>query len=107
MAYLVEFPVGDGEAVVVEMDEEQIGFVPAAVEPGKVAAKAAESFEAAIDKLLPALRTIEGRVRQLGPDEVSVAVGVKLSTEAGAIIAKATAEANFTVTLKWTPGSAA
>jgi hypothetical protein len=41
MTYLVEFPMASGDTVVVEMDDDQlVGFAPAAVEPGIVAATA-------------------------------------------------------------------
>ena len=102
MAYVVEFPTEGGEHVLVEVDDDQLaGFAPAAVSPGEVAAKASGSLESAIDKLLPTLKSVGDKMRQLGPDEVTVAVGVKLTTEAGVIIAKTAGEANFTVTLRW------
>jgi NTP-dependent ternary system trypsin peptidase co-occuring protein len=103
MPYLIEFPMDNGNTVIVEMDDDQLaGFAPAAVGPGEVAAKATESFEAAIDRLLPAVEAIGERVKRLRPDELSVTMGVKLTAEAGVIVARATAEANFAVTLKWT-----
>lgn len=108
MAYLVEFPLQESEdTVVVEMDDDQlVGFAPAAVSPGEIAARATESFESAVESLLPPLRSLGDRMKQLAPDELTVAVGVKLTTEAGVIVAKAAAEANFTVTLKWKTGGA-
>jgi hypothetical protein len=106
LSHLIEFPLEDGESVVVELEDDQLaGFAPAAVKPGEVAARATESFEAAIDKLAPALQAIGTRMRQLAPDECTVAVGVKLTAESGVIIAKASGEANFTVTLKWSKDS--
>jgi hypothetical protein len=36
------------------------------------------------------------------PDEIEVTFGVNLSTQAGAFIASAGAEANFCVTMRWT-----
>lgn len=102
MAYLVEFPTARGETIVVEMDDDQLaGFAPAAVNPGEVALVATGSLEAAVDRLLPALRSIGERLRALTPDELTVALGVKLTAEAGVVVAKAAGEANFTVTLKW------
>jgi NTP-dependent ternary system trypsin peptidase co-occuring protein len=102
MAYLVEFPTAGGETIVVEMDDDQLaGFAPAAVNPGEVALVAAGSLEAAVDRLLPALRSIGERMKALTPDELTVALGVKLTAEAGVVVAKAAGEANFTVTLKW------
>jgi hypothetical protein len=102
MAYLVEFPLAGNERVIVEMDDEQLaGFAPAAVTPGEVAVKATESFEAALDRLLPAVQAISARMKQLAPEELTVALGVKLTAEAGVIVAKAAGEANFTVTFAW------
>jgi hypothetical protein len=103
MAYLIRFPIAGGESVIVEMDDDQLaGFAPAAVAPGEVAATATESFESALDRLLPAVRAISERMKQLAPEELTVALGVKLTAEAGVIVAKAAGEANFTVTVKWT-----
>lgn len=102
MAYLVEFPVGDGETITVEMDDDQLaGFTPASVQPGAIAATATESFETAIDRLVPAMRAISERLQLLAPDQITLAVGVKVTAEAGVIVARAAGEANFTVTLKW------
>jgi hypothetical protein len=102
MAYLVEFPSEHGEAIVVELNDEQLsGFTPAAVTPGEIAAKATDTFEAALDKLLPAARAVSDKLRELAPDELTVQLGVKLTAEAGVILSKASGEANFTVTLKW------
>ena len=107
MSYLVEFPTGraDGGSVIVELGDEQLaGFSPAAVSPGEVAAKATASLEDALDRLIPTIQTIGDRVKSLAPDECSVALGVKLTAEAGVIVAKAAGEANFTITLKWVAG---
>jgi hypothetical protein len=102
MAYLVEFPMASGGTVTVEMEEEQLGgFSLAAVQPGEIATTAASSFESAVDRVLPALQAISTRMKQLAPEELTISVGVKLTSEAGVIVAKAAGEANFTVTLKW------
>ena len=106
MSYLVEFPTGaDDETVIVELGDEQLaGFSPAAVSPGEVAARATASLQEALDRLMPTLQTIGDRLKTLAPNECSVTLGVKLTTEAGVIVAKAAGEANFTITLKWVGG---
>src|SRR4051812_9790635 len=87
VAYLVSFPMAGGDPVIVEMDDEQmVGFTPAPLDPGEVAATVAESFETAIDRVLPPLRAISERMKQLAPAELTVAVGVKLTAEAGVIL---------------------
>ena len=49
-------------------------------------------------------RSVVEKLRSIGnrPDEIEISFGVKLSTTAGAVIASATAEANFDVTMRWT-----
>jgi hypothetical protein len=102
MPYLVEFPLVNDGTIIVEMNQEQLGgFEPAAVRPGEIAATATASFETAVDSLLPAMQAISARMKRLSPDELTVAVGVKLTAEAGVVVAKAVGEANFTLTLKW------
>ncbi|WP_412538625.1 CU044_2847 family protein [Longispora sp. K20-0274] len=63
------------------------------------------SLSSAFDKLTPAFHTIADQVRTwariAGPDEMELRLGVKLSVEAGAIIASTASEANFEVTLRW------
>ncbi len=85
MKHLVEFPLEDGGSVVIEVDEpETSGTVRAS--RGDTLAKAKETLEEALNNVLP----------------VTKSVVEKLTTTAGAVIASATAEANFDVTLRWT-----
>lgn len=63
--------------------------------------KATETLESALAKVTPALGTITERLRKLSPDEVEVEFGFVLSAEHGVIIAKASGEIHFNVTLTW------
>lgn len=103
MSYLVTFPVEGGGTLAVEVDEGVQAGVVRASRPGEIVAEAQQTLESALDRVMPAAQAMIGRVRALSakPDEVQVAFGVKLSAEAGAILAKAGGEANLTVTLKW------
>jgi hypothetical protein len=101
VSYLVEFPTRANQTVFVEIEDEQLaGFAPAAA-PGDVVTTSATSLEDALDRLLPTLQAIGDRLKTLAPDECTIELGVKLTAEAGVIISKASAEANFTLTLKW------
>lgn len=102
MKHLVEFPLEDGSNVVVEVDEPETGGTVRAGR-GDTIVKARETLEEALDNVLPVTKSIVTRLRSVGnkPDEIEVAFGVKLTTTAGAVIASATAEANFNVTLRW------
>ncbi len=104
MKRLIEFPLEDGNSITVEVDElEPEGGVVRAARPGEIAAKAGQTFEAALDRIRPAASIIITKLRALSdpPDEMTVEFGLKMNAEAGAVIAAAGAEANYKVTLKW------
>jgi hypothetical protein len=102
MSELVEFRLPDGSSVVVEMEEEQAGLVPAGRQAGEIAREAAQTFEEALASILPATKIVTDELRKLSPNELGVELGIKLTAEAGAVIAKAGGEATFKVTLRWT-----
>ncbi len=115
MRRLVEFPLQEGGTLLVEVDEPEgyagtttRGGVVKAARPGEIATRAQDTFEDALDKIKPAAQTIIDKLRALSdaPDEIDVEFGIKLSAEAGAFIASAGVEANYTVTLKWTKSPA-
>ncbi|MEV6297210.1 CU044_2847 family protein [Streptomyces sp. NPDC051896] len=95
--------LGDGTSVRVELADEESGFDRVGRGPGGLARSSAETLQEALDHIRPALDTMASSVRQMvhRPDKVSVEFGIKLAAEAGVVVAKATSEANFTVTLEW------
>ena len=101
----MEFSLEEGGSILVEVDER----LPAAVTkmrsatPGELAERAKFTFEAALEKIRPVADVIISKLRALGdsPNEVAVNFGIKLTAEAGAIIASDGAEANYNVTLTW------
>jgi predicted RNase H-like HicB family nuclease len=100
--HLVEFPLEDGGSIVVEVDEpETSGTIRAG--RGDTIEKARETLEEALNKVLPAAKSVVEKLHTMGnaPDEIEVTFGVKLTTVAGAVIASASVEANFDVTLRW------
>lgn len=102
MKRLVEFPLEEGSFILVEVDvPDESGMVPAS--RGEVIERAQQTFEQALDKIRPAAQSIIVKLRNLNdpPDEVEVEFGLKMSAEVGAIIASASAEANYKVTLTW------
>ena len=104
MRQLVEFPLEEGGVIVVEVDEpEPEGGLVKAARPGEVVAKAKETFEQALEKIRPAAQVIVKKLRSLAdaPDTIEVEFGLKLSAEAGAVVASTAFEANYTVTLTW------
>jgi predicted RNase H-like HicB family nuclease len=103
MKHLVEFPLEEGGSIVVEVDEpETAGTVRAG--RGDTIVKAKETLEEALNNVLPVTKSIVEKIRRIGnkPDEIEINFGVKLTTSASAVIAAATGEANFAVTVRWT-----
>ena len=103
MRRLVEFPLEDGTTILVEIDEPELSGLVKASRGGDVLTKAQQTLEKSLEKVQPAAQYVIQQLRKLhdAPDEIQVAFGLKLSAEAGAVLASASAEANYTVTLKW------
>lgn len=97
-------PLADGSEVLVAVDR---GDVPedlvlaSALDPGKVAARAAETLEQLLEKITPTVDAVSKWVQARSPDECGVEFGLKLGGETGVIVAKGTAEVNFLVKLTW------
>jgi len=100
---LVEFRTEDGVRVVVEGVEDEDGA--RLVSRGDGPTRAARTFEDSLDGVraaaASALRVF--RDGSLRPDAVELEFGVKLSAEAGAVIAKGSAEGHLVVRLSWSP----
>lgn len=104
MARVVRFRIGDQEPgedeVYVEVDGDPDGTELVA---------GGDRIEEAIGTLTGRLSSVRRAVgatlaelgTPLGPDKIRVTVGVKLSAEAGAIIARSSAEGNLRVQMEW------
>ncbi len=103
MAYVIEIPVQAGGRLLVQATADDLPdtLELASVRPGEVVARARESVEAAINQLKPAINAVTDRLKVFAADEMAVEFGIVLGAEAGAIIAKGTADVHFTVTLNW------
>lgn len=103
MSAVVEVPLAEGGAILIEVDEVMDG----AVVRGRGAAAAlpplTQSLEQVLAGLGPATRALVSQLRALTdfPDEIEVEFAVKLSADARLIIARAGSEANFRIVLKW------
>jgi hypothetical protein len=105
MANLIEFTVAEGtEAVVTfEVDPGELpdDLVLASRDDASVAARAQVTLEKVLNDLKPSLERVVTVLKGLSPTEATLQFGLKVGGETGIIVAKGTAEANFTVTLAW------
>jgi len=108
MKRLVEFPSDSGEPILVEIEDVGLsGETRRCLSASAVVERAQTSFEDALDRVRPMATGLVGKLRAIGdaagspPDEVQVQFGIVLSAEAGAVLASASAEANYSVTMTW------
>ncbi len=104
MRRLVEFSLEDGNSILVEVEEPELGGLVRASRTDEVITKAKQTLEKSLENVKPAAQFVIAQLRKLhdAPDEIQISFGLKLSAEAGAVLASAGAEANYNVVLKWT-----
>jgi hypothetical protein len=110
MAQYIQFTAEDGATILVEVAEEET-YQPGVVKAGlrgavqEAVAQAQTTFEDGLEVIRRNAAGFTKKVRGLSdpPDEVEVTFGLKATGELGNFaVAKAGAEANYTVTLKRT-----
>ncbi|GAB2998035.1 hypothetical protein GCM10023080_075000 [Streptomyces pseudoechinosporeus] len=105
MEGLVEFRTNDGVVITVEGIEDASGHqMVSRRDDGTV--QATRTFEGALDGVRAAAESALQVFRDgsLRPDSVEIEFGVKLTAEAGALIAKSGAEGHLLLRLSWSPG---
>lgn len=94
------------DVLVFEVDRSEVSddLVLASSDAAGVADRARITLEEALAKLRPSLHKVLAVLREMSPDETVIEFGLKIGGETGIIIAKGSAEANFTVRMSWKPG---
>jgi hypothetical protein len=103
---IVEFHLNDGTPFLIEIEETQNESLERAsrLDVEKKIIEAKQSFETALDKVVPVASAALNRLRngvETPVDEVEFKFGLKLTGEADAIFASLGGEVNFEITLKW------
>ncbi len=76
-------------------------LVLAGVDPYQIAARASQTLESLLSKVTPTVLAVGRWAQATNPDECTVEFGLKIGGETGVIVAKGTAEVNFSVSLTW------
>jgi hypothetical protein len=99
---LVRWQTDDG-GIVVEIDAREPGFQSVARGPGQIIHDAQGRFDDALESVrdgaVSALKKFRDEV--LDPDGVEIQFGVRFNAEAGAVLAKTSAEGHLSVKLTW------
>ena len=98
---LVQFEVSPGREVLVETDEIGEGWMP--VDRGddgivRAAGRLTDHLDCIREAAAEALATFQKR---LSPDEIKLSFGIKITAEAGAVIARSAVEGNLGLELVW------
>jgi len=95
---IVTYQVDDATTVQLEIDP-PAGYSPAGV------AEVVATVQEAVGPAVEAAKAVLEKVKEARPDSVELKFGIKASGGANWFVAKAAGEANFEVTLSWSPAS--
>ena len=105
MTYQLAVPLSQGsdDVVVFEVDAGELpdDLVLAANDAERTTDRARVTLEESLNKLKPSLKKVREMLADLSPDETSVTFGLKIGGEYGMVIAKGTAEVNFSIQMSW------
>ncbi|MFF8916318.1 CU044_2847 family protein [Streptomyces sp. NPDC015032] len=107
MTALMEFTTDSGAMVTVEVDRHTPGAQLVALGDDNTLARAGRTFDNALTGIRSAAESALAVFRDgtLKPDGVELEFGVKITAEAGAVIAKSAVEGHLVVKLSWSPGA--
>ncbi|MCX4790140.1 MULTISPECIES: CU044_2847 family protein [unclassified Streptomyces] len=107
MTALMEFTTDSGATVTVEVDRHTPGAQLVALGDDNTLARAGRTFDSALTGIRSAAESALAVFRDgaLKPDGVELEFGVKITAEAGAVIAKSAVEGHLVVKLSWSPGA--
>jgi hypothetical protein len=102
MAELASFTVRDQGAVVFEIDGDEDGLIDVGFGRIGRVVDLQQSFESKLAGIRDAaVATLSILREDLVPDEVTLRFGIKMTAEAGAVIARTTVEGNMEVEMAW------
>ncbi len=104
MSRLIEVAVASGESITVEVEDAAGGpRMRGGERPAELIERSGRTLEEGLGAVAPALRAVLAEVRGVSNDlsEIKLEVGLKLTGEAGMVLARAGAEAHFVVHLTW------
>jgi hypothetical protein len=100
MTEILRYEVGSG-TVLVEVEDNSFGVErPSRNEQGIL--DAGRRLEDALSAVRPAASAVADVMKELGPDHLELQFGVKLAGQAGAIIARNSADGHFIVRMSFT-----
>jgi NTP-dependent ternary system trypsin peptidase co-occuring protein len=106
MSEIVKYGTQDGGSVFVEVSDEHFGTQRVARRDGAII-DAGRTLEDVVAAAKPTINAVLGALHGLAADEREIEFGLKLTGEAGVVVAKTAVEGHFTVKLCWRRPAAA
>jgi Trypsin-co-occurring domain 1 len=102
MSRLVEVPLAAGGSITVEVEDGQ-RVMRGGDRGADLVERGGRTLEESLGSIAPALQEVLGKLRGVSSElsQIEVELGLKLTAEAGMVVAKAGAEANFRVLVRW------
>jgi len=106
MTRMIEVPLDNGESVRIEVTDDS-GAIDRVGRGRDALDASAATLQRALAQVRPAAEAVLESMREMpeAADKIAVQFGVKITAEAGAVIARAATEANFSVTVEWKRGA--
>ncbi|MGC2374512.1 MAG: CU044_2847 family protein [Solirubrobacteraceae bacterium] len=104
MSRLVEVPLASGGSITVEVDDVGGARTMRGGDRGaELVERGGRTFEESLGTIVPALHEIVEKLRGVSSElsQIEVELGLKFTGEAGMVVARAGAEANFRVLVRW------
>ncbi len=104
MSRLIEVPLSTGGSITVEVDEPTGGRTMRGGDRGAdLVERGGRTLEDSLGTIAPALKEVLDKLRGVSTElsQIEVELGLKLTGEAGMVVARAGAEANFRVLVRW------
>jgi len=107
MSEVIHVLLAGGGSMAVETGPDPLGAgVVKAGRAGRLIDEATDTFEGALASLVPGAIALRDALLAAKPTGMEVTFGLKLTAEAGVVIARTAGECNFSVTLRWAKDAA-
>jgi inner membrane protein involved in colicin E2 resistance len=103
MSRFVEVPLASGGSITVEVDDGGGARTMRGGSGADLIERGGRTFEQSLADIAPALQEVLDKLRGVSTElsQIEVELGLKLTGEAGMVVARAGAEANFRVLVRW------
>ncbi|AIG74323.1 Hypothetical protein AJAP_07030 [Amycolatopsis japonica] len=103
MPQVVKLPLDSGDVVLVEVADVDGAGLDRVGRTAAVAHATSETLQDALRRTQSAIEAVVKQMRGLvePPDKITLKFGIKVTAAAGVVVAKASSEANFELSVEW------